>query len=49
MELIRFSSSIEESDNEETLRLKSSSAHVVKVPVERRFDFMVVQVDVLLA
>jgi len=49
VEQIRFSSSIEESDNEETLRSKSSSAHVAKVPVERRIDFMVVQVDVLLA
>ena len=42
VEQIRFSSSIEESDNEETLRSKSSSAHVAKVPVERRIDFMVV-------
>ena len=43
VEQIRFSSSgTEESDNEETLRSKSSSAHVAKVPVERRIDFMVV-------
>ena len=49
VEQIRFSSSIEESDNEETLISKSSSTHVAKVPVERRIDFMVVQVDVLLA
>ena len=35
-------SGFEESDKDETLWSRSSSAHVSKVPVERRVDFMVV-------